>query len=111
MWVCVFILFIVLQENKETIEKKLKVLFRYSISVKPPEDNVRLVSWKSQVEEDMKAIQAQDNRNRIIEVAVNAGCCCVCRMLLICVCTEEGFNHLCVIDDSYIMSMTFDLPL
>ncbi|BBN05173.1 ATPase family AAA domain-containing protein 1 [Marchantia polymorpha subsp. ruderalis] len=55
-------------ENKETIEKKLKVLFRYSISVKPPEDNVRLVSWKSQVEEDMKAIQAQDNRNRIIEV-------------------------------------------
>ncbi|CAM6112210.1 unnamed protein product [Calypogeia fissa] len=54
-------------ENTEMIDK-LGVLFRYKINVKPPEDHARLVSWKSQVEEDMKAIQAQDNRNRIIEV-------------------------------------------
>ncbi|KAL3693907.1 hypothetical protein R1sor_007558 [Riccia sorocarpa] len=54
-------------DNTE-LSEKLAVLFRYKINVKPPEDHVRLVSWKSQVEEDMKAIQAQDNRNRIIEV-------------------------------------------
>jgi hypothetical protein len=54
-------------ENTEMIDK-LGVFFRYIINVKPPEDHARLVSWKSQVEEDMKAIQAQDNRNRLIEV-------------------------------------------
>ncbi|XP_028071575.1 uncharacterized protein LOC114273938 [Camellia sinensis] len=33
-----------------------------------PEDETHLVSWKSQLEEDMKMIQYQDNKNHIIEV-------------------------------------------
>ncbi|KAH7427530.1 hypothetical protein KP509_10G048300 [Ceratopteris richardii] len=48
--------------------EKLTALFPYKIDIKPPEDNAKLVSWKSQLEEDMKAIQAQDNRNRISEI-------------------------------------------
>ena len=32
------------------------------------EDETHLVSWKSQLEEDMKMIQYQDNKNHIIEV-------------------------------------------
>eukprot|EP00249_Psilotum_nudum_P020432 c27701_g3_i2 orf=3-1145(-) len=49
-------------------EKLLASLFPYSIDIKPPEDNAKLMSWKTQLEEDMKAIQSQDNQNHILEV-------------------------------------------
>ncbi|KAL8150408.1 hypothetical protein V2J09_020216 [Rumex salicifolius] len=52
----------------EEEDEKLSYIFPYSIDVKPPEDETHLVSWKSQLEEDMKMIQNQDNRNHIIEV-------------------------------------------
>lgn len=48
--------------------EKLATLFPYMIDIKPPEDNAKLMSWRSQLEEDMKALQAQDNRNHISEV-------------------------------------------
>lgn len=51
-----------------SVDEKLAALFPYTIDIKPPEDNAKLVSWRSQLEEDMKAIQAQDNRNHISEV-------------------------------------------
>ncbi|KAK6947854.1 ATPase, AAA-type, core [Dillenia turbinata] len=50
------------------VEEKLADLFPYNIEIRPPEDETHLVSWKSQLEEDMKKIQVQDNRNHIIEV-------------------------------------------
>ncbi|XP_021723665.1 uncharacterized protein LOC110691037 [Chenopodium quinoa] len=40
----------------------------YNIEIKPPEDETRLVSNKSQLEVDLKMIQGQDNRNHIIQV-------------------------------------------
>ncbi|XP_073109102.1 uncharacterized protein [Elaeis guineensis] len=43
-------------------------LFPYNIEIKPPEDETHLVSWKSQLEEDMRMIQIQDNRNHITGV-------------------------------------------
>ncbi|GAB2265137.1 hypothetical protein Dimus_000202 [Dionaea muscipula] len=49
-------------------DERLAVLFPYNIGIKPPEDEVHLVSWKNQLEEDMKMIQFQDNRNHIAEV-------------------------------------------
>ncbi|KAI5067328.1 hypothetical protein GOP47_0017856 [Adiantum capillus-veneris] len=57
-------------ENEQVapICEKLAALFPYNIHIKPPQDNAKLVSWRSQLEEDMKAIQAQDNRNHISEV-------------------------------------------
>lgn len=58
-------------ENEQvasSAHEKLAALFPYIIDIKPPEDNAKLVSWRSQLEEDMKAIQAQDNRNHISEV-------------------------------------------
>eukprot|EP00250_Pteridium_aquilinum_P010505 c19435_g1_i1 orf=463-2994(-) len=58
------------EQGASTADDKLSVLFPYNIDIKPPEDNAKLVSWRSQLEEDMKAIQAQDNRNRISEVLV-----------------------------------------
>ncbi|MCO5607363.1 hypothetical protein L7F22_061559 [Adiantum nelumboides] len=57
-------------ENEQMLplREKLASLFPYNIDFKPPEDNAKLVSWRSQLEEDMKAIQAQDNRNHVSEV-------------------------------------------
>lgn len=50
------------------VDEKVTHLFPYNVEIKPPEDETHLVSWKSQLEEDMKMIKFQDNRNHIIEV-------------------------------------------
>ncbi|KAF9618024.1 hypothetical protein IFM89_039421 [Coptis chinensis] len=50
------------------VDERLTQLFPYNIDIKAPEDENQLVSWKSQLEEDMKMIQYQDNRNHITEV-------------------------------------------
>ncbi|KAG4391586.1 hypothetical protein GLYMA_05G212900v4 [Glycine max] len=52
----------------EEVDEKLNSLFPYNIEIRPPEDESHLVSWKSQLEEDMKMIQVQDNKNHIMEV-------------------------------------------
>ncbi|KAK7399150.1 hypothetical protein VNO78_10326 [Psophocarpus tetragonolobus] len=52
----------------EEVDEKLNSLFPYNIEIRPPEDETHLVSWKSQLEEDMKMIQVQDNKNHIMEV-------------------------------------------
>ncbi|WOL08307.1 peroxisome biosynthesis protein PAS1 [Canna indica] len=54
--------------NFTEIDERITLLFPYNIEIKPPEDETRLVSWKSQLEEDMKMIQFQDNKNHITEV-------------------------------------------
>lgn len=56
------------KQNNRGIDEKLSSLFPYNIDIKPPEDNAHLVSWKSQLEEDLKIIQFQDNRNHISEI-------------------------------------------
>lgn len=50
------------------VDEKLSALFPYNIEIRPPEDESHLVSWKCQLEEDMKMIQVQDNKNHITEV-------------------------------------------
>ncbi|XP_012086803.1 putative cell division cycle ATPase [Jatropha curcas] len=50
------------------LDERLLALFPYNIEIRPPEDENRLVSWKSQLEADMKMIQVQDNKNHIMEV-------------------------------------------
>ncbi|EEC70216.1 hypothetical protein OsI_00975 [Oryza sativa Indica Group] len=52
----------------EELDERLTALFPYNIEIKPPENENHLVSWNSQLEEDMKMIQFQDNRNHITEV-------------------------------------------
>lgn len=42
-------------------------MFPYTIEIRPPEDENRLASWKAQLEEDIKTIQSQDNKNNIAE--------------------------------------------
>ncbi|CAN1751374.1 Uncharacterized AAA domain-containing protein C24B10.10c [Linum perenne] len=50
------------------LDERLTTLFQYCIDIKPPEDEANLVNWKAQLEEDMKLLQIQDNRNHIAEV-------------------------------------------
>jgi hypothetical protein len=50
------------------VDERVTAVFPYNIEIRPPEDESHLVSWKSQLEEDMKMIQVQDNRNHITEV-------------------------------------------
>ncbi|KAL6979530.1 hypothetical protein U1Q18_021191 [Sarracenia purpurea var. burkii] len=50
------------------VDERLTALFPYNIEITAPKDETHLVGWKSQLEEDMKMIQYQDNRNHINEV-------------------------------------------
>ncbi|KAK6158302.1 hypothetical protein DH2020_005616 [Rehmannia glutinosa] len=56
------------ENDYREVDEKISSVFPYNIEIRPPEDENHLVSWKSQLEEDMKMIQYQDNRNHISEV-------------------------------------------
>lgn len=55
-------------DDYRDVDERLTHLFPYNIEIKAPEDETHLVSWKTQLEEDMKTIQFQDNKNHIAEV-------------------------------------------
>ena len=55
-------------EDCEEVDDGIALLFPYNIEIKPPEDEIHLVRWKDQLEEDTKLIQFQDNKNLIAEV-------------------------------------------
>ena len=42
-----------------------RLTLSYKIETKAPDDESHHVSWKSRLEEDMKMIQCQDNKNHI----------------------------------------------
>lgn len=56
------------EDDCREVDERLAMLFPYNIEIKPPEDETHLVSWKAQLEEDMKMIKFQDNKNHIVEV-------------------------------------------
>ncbi|KAI4348007.1 hypothetical protein L6164_008771 [Bauhinia variegata] len=55
-------------DDDREIDERLTVLFPYNIKIKLPEDETNPGNWKVQLEDDMKVIQFQDNRNHIAEV-------------------------------------------
>lgn len=56
------------EDDCKEVDERLAGLFPYNIEISPPEDETHLVSWKAQLEEDMKMIQFHDNKNHIAEV-------------------------------------------
>ncbi|CDY51824.1 BnaC03g15360D [Brassica napus] len=56
------------EDDCQEVSERTSSLFPYSIEIKPPEDESQLMSWKSRLEDDMKMIQFQDNKNHIAEV-------------------------------------------
>ncbi|XVE64308.1 hypothetical protein DITRI_Ditri07aG0090700 [Diplodiscus trichospermus] len=55
-------------DDYREVDERLSVLFPYNIEIKPLEDETRPDSRKTKLEEDMKMLQIQDNRNHIAEV-------------------------------------------
>lgn len=55
-----------LENDHEEVDERISFIFPYTIEIKPPEDENN--SWKSKLEEDMKMIRFQDNKNHITEV-------------------------------------------
>lgn len=56
------------EKDYREVDERITSVFPYIIEIKPPQEENHLVSWKSQLEEDMRMIQIQDNRNHISEV-------------------------------------------
>ncbi|KAK9103772.1 hypothetical protein Sjap_021026 [Stephania japonica] len=57
------------QDNEQgEVDERITQIFPYNIEIRAPEDESHLTNWKSQLEEDMKKIQYQDNRNHINQV-------------------------------------------
>jgi hypothetical protein len=56
------------ETDASDIEGRVSNLFHYTIEIRPPEEGDHLINWKTQLEDDMKTIQFQDNRNHIMEV-------------------------------------------
>lgn len=59
---------IVAENAYSLVDEKTSSVFPYNIELRPPDDENNLGNWKSKLEEDMKMIQFQDNRNHIMEV-------------------------------------------
>ncbi|KAL7147405.1 hypothetical protein ABFS83_06G104800 [Erythranthe nasuta] len=57
-----------LPEDSGGLNNRIALLFPYSVEIRPPEEETHLLSWRAQLEEDLKRIQFQDNKNRIAEV-------------------------------------------
>ncbi|XP_071687022.1 uncharacterized protein [Rutidosis leptorrhynchoides] len=58
----------VVANDFDVIDDNITSVFPYNIDIKPPEEEKQIASWKNQLQEDMKMIQFQDNRNHIREV-------------------------------------------
>ncbi|KAK7315174.1 hypothetical protein VNO77_33709 [Canavalia gladiata] len=56
------------EDGCREVDERLTALFPYNIVIKTPEDESQGGNWKGELEEDMKVIQFQDNRNHIAEV-------------------------------------------
>ncbi|XP_010482665.1 PREDICTED: putative cell division cycle ATPase [Camelina sativa] len=56
------------EDDFQEVGEGVSALFPYNIEIRPPEDESQLMSWKSRLEDDMKMIQFQDNKNHIAEV-------------------------------------------
>ncbi|EOA15306.1 hypothetical protein CARUB_v100258811mg, partial [Capsella rubella] len=56
------------EDDSQEVGEGVSALFPYNIEIRPPEDESQLMSWKSRLEDDMKMIQFQDNKNHIAEV-------------------------------------------
>uniref|UniRef100_A0A1J3IA87 Spastin n=1 Tax=Noccaea caerulescens TaxID=107243 RepID=A0A1J3IA87_NOCCA len=56
------------EDDCQEVTEGVSALFPYNIEIRPPEDESQLVSWKNRLEDDMKMIQFQDNKNHIAEV-------------------------------------------
>uniref|UniRef100_A0A0D3AMM8 AAA+ ATPase domain-containing protein n=1 Tax=Brassica oleracea var. oleracea TaxID=109376 RepID=A0A0D3AMM8_BRAOL len=56
------------KDDCQEVTEGTSALFPYNIGIRPPEDESQLMTLKTRLEEDMKMIKIQDNKNHIAEV-------------------------------------------
>ncbi|EPS71448.1 hypothetical protein M569_03307 [Genlisea aurea] len=94
------------EDECRIVDENVSAVFPYNVEIRPPEDEVRLISWRSQLEEDMKMIQYQDNRNHILEVLAANDLDCDD---LDSICLADTINLSNFIDEIVISAISFHL--
>ncbi|WZZ90452.1 hypothetical protein YC2023_119031 [Brassica napus] len=59
-------LFQILLNKISEVGEEVSALFPYNIEIRPHEDESQLSSWKNRLEDDMKMVQFQDNKNQTL---------------------------------------------
>ncbi|CDY70401.1 BnaAnng33530D [Brassica napus] len=54
------------EDDIQEVAEGVSALFPYNIEIRPPEEESQLLSWKNRLEDDMKMVQFQDNKNQSI---------------------------------------------
>ena len=54
------------EDDFQEVDEEVSALFPYNIEIRPHEDESQLSSWKNRLEDDMKMVQFQDNKNQSI---------------------------------------------
>ncbi|XP_013660076.1 uncharacterized protein LOC106365175 [Brassica napus] len=54
------------EDDIQEVDEGVSTLFPYNIEIRPPEDESQLLSWKNRLEDDMKMVKFQDNKNQSI---------------------------------------------
>ncbi|KAG2328743.1 hypothetical protein Bca52824_011471 [Brassica carinata] len=57
---------LVTEDYIQEVGEGVSALFLYSIEIRQPEDESQLLIWKNRLEDDMKMVQFQDNKNQSI---------------------------------------------
>ncbi|CAF1773968.1 unnamed protein product [Brassica napus] len=59
-------LYQILLNKISEVGEEVSALFPYNIEIRPHEDESQLSSWKNRLEDDMKMVQFQDNKNQTL---------------------------------------------
>ncbi|CAN7033534.1 unnamed protein product [Brassica oleracea var. botrytis] len=54
------------EDDFQEVGEEVSALFPYNIEIRPHEDESQLSSWKNRLEDDMKMVQFQDNKNQTL---------------------------------------------
>ncbi|CAF1857087.1 unnamed protein product [Brassica napus] len=54
------------EDDIQEVDEGVSTLFPYNIEIRPPEDESQLLSWKNRLEDDMKMVKFQDNKNQTL---------------------------------------------
>ncbi|WZZ82479.1 hypothetical protein YC2023_103051 [Brassica napus] len=54
------------EDDFQEVDEEVSALFPYNIEIRPHEDESQLSSWKNRLEDDMKMVQFQDNKNQTL---------------------------------------------
>lgn len=59
------------EDNFQEVGEEVPAFFPYNVEIRQPEDKSQLLSWKNRLEDDMKMVQFQDDKNQSILMNLN----------------------------------------